>query len=349
MQMEVLDFTRNIKKYADERLFFVYGTESYLIDTACQLIYENCGLELPEFNYTKLEDGAASSQIIENAGKAPVFAEKTLLHIKNSELFEGKAAEQKALIDFLDEIPETSIVIFSFWGSDDAKLIERSSIPLKKLDKRKALYKALCEKAFIVAANPLPPQTLRAWVLSTAKKKGLKLDPRDADFLSYICAPDMYSIMNELDKLKALGKEAPDAEDISSIASHTTEYSVFMFHDLMMKKDYNAAFELLHTIETEEKNFVGLVASLASKFRLMYMAKSSLSLGYSQAEAARQITEKTGTKPYPAKLAAQECKSFSLEALRRSFRLLLDYDITQKSSTSPEDFRIFALKLYSGL
>ena len=348
--MEVLDFTRKSKEYSAERLFFVYGSESYLIDIACKQITANAGIELPELNHTKLESDAAADEIIDNALRAPMFSEKRLVHIKNRELFaDGKSAALKELCDLLGDIPETTVLLFSFHGSDDQKILDRTQMPLQKLDKRKSLYKTLTEKAFIITANPLSEAMLRTWILSTAKKKGLILNNQTVDFLSYICAPDMYSIMNELDKLASLGIPEPSADDILSICSHTTEYSIFLFHDYMIAKNYEKAFDLLQTIYTEEKSFIGLTASLSNKFRLMYMAKSSLNLGYSAQTAADQLSKKAGIKAYPARLAVQECRGFTLENLKRSFKLLLDYDISQKSSTTPEDFRIFSLKLYTGI
>ena len=101
----------------------------------------------------------------------------------------------------------------------------------KKLDKRKALGKALNKLGFLVDCISLKDYQLNDWIVNQGLDKGLKIKPKAAILLSEFIGNDLSSISSAISKLEVL------------VAKDKT-IDVNLVHDnIGFSKDYNI-FEL---------------------------------------------------------------------------------------------------------
>ncbi len=346
---DVTEFLKEKKEGELKSLYFITGAENYLIDTAVKAVAADPAFGDAHFNVSRFDRNSQRDEIEEAVFKAPFFSDRRLVIVKDCQYFASAGAkEREKLIAVLDDIPETAAVIFTFFGADDQR--KSDSLKPAKIDKRNALYKKLMKDAFLIAADPLGPDVLKKWLISSARKQGVRLTSMTADLMLGICDNSMYGLLSEIDKLKNTGIPEPGYDDIIDTVSHTTDYNIFVIQDSMYRRQYKKAFDVIDQVWAEERSFIGLTAALAGRFRLLYMAKRALMAGSSQYKAEESLIKIGGAAPYPAKLAVKEARQFSDEALEKSFRLILEQDIKQKSEViSPEDFKLFILRLYRGL
>ncbi len=346
---DVTGFLKEKKEGELKSLYFITGAENYLIDAAVKAVAADPAFGDGSFNVSRFDRNSQRDEIEEAVFKAPFLSDRRLVIVKDCQYFASAGAkEREKLIAVLDDIPETATVIFTFLGTDDLRTADLYQVP--KIDKRNGLYKKLMKDAFVITAEPLTAQVLKRWLISSARKNGVRLTSVTSDLMLGICDNGMYSLLSEIDKLKNTGIPEPGYDDITETVSHTTDFNLFMIQDHMMKRQYDKAFKIIDQVWEDERNFIGLTSALAGKFRLLYMAKRALMAGSSQYKAEESLIKIGGAAPYPAKLAVREAGQFSDEALEKSFRLILEQDIKQKSEViSPEDFKLFILRLYRGL
>ena len=346
---DVTGFIKERKNGELKSLYFIMGAENYLIDAAVKAVAADPAFGDAGFNVSRFDKTSQRDEIEEAVFKAPFFSDRRLVIVKDCQYFASAGAkEREKLIAVLDDIPETTTVIFTFFGTDDLRKAE--SLKVTRIDKRNALYKKLMKDAFLITADPLGPDVLKKWLISSAKKQGVRLTSVTADRMLAICDSSMYGLLSEIDKLRNTGIPEPGYDDITDTVSHTTDYNIFVIQDSMYKRQYKKAFDVIDQVWADDRSFIGLTSALAGKFRLLYMAKRALMAGSSQYKAEESLIKIGGAAPYPAKLAVREAGQFPLEALEKSFRLILEQDIKQKSEViSPEDFKVFMLRLYRGL
>ena len=327
--MEVAEFLKTIGEYKEGQLFFLYGTEDYLRETALERLMEQFPYANREMNVDSREGKATAAEIRAVCEQLPCFAGCRVVLLHNLELFEK--GEAKPLTEYLGQAPATTKIVFLLDHMPDA---------------RRALYKYLEKNAVCVQAKPLKEGELVRWVVTSARRRKLKLSREDAGFLVERSGTDMRTLLHELDKFAALGRTEVSREDIEALASRTTEYDTFSFHRLMLERKYEAAFGILREIARSRPEYMKFLGLIASKFTPMVLAKTCLNAGYSESAAAAELVKRAKLKRYPAELAVRECKHFTVQQLRRSIALLDEYDLALKSGGVDEGWQPMMLKIY---
>ncbi|MEX1307682.1 MAG: DNA polymerase III subunit delta, partial [Eubacteriales bacterium] len=132
----------------------------------------------------------------------------------------------------------------------------------------------------------------------------------------------------EIEKIASYVKgDKIKTSDVVKIASQSLEYNVFKAHDLLMKKETAEALRLLNDVLETEKSPFGVMGLIAAKFRAMYKARALIDAKYPQDKAIKLI----GGHPYVAKMALQDARSFSAEALMDGINTLAKLDYLYKT------------------
>ncbi len=327
--MDVTDFLKNIKNYKDSRMFLIAGEENYLRDTAVEKLLEILPFGSRELNCARITGKADLAAIRAACEQLPCLADCRVVMLEDLDFFEK--GDAKGLIEYLGQASPTTRIVF---------------ICRKMPDARRSLYKYLEKNAVVVQAGELKDSELIRWILATAKKKKCRISKEDAQFLCEMAGRDMYTLQHEIDKFAMLGKGEVTRDDLEALASRTTEYDTFSFHKLMLEEKYEQAFAILAEISRSGQEYLKFLGLIASKFTPMYMAKSCLNAGYSEREAAGELMSRAGIKKYPAELAVQECKKFTIRQLRDAIRLLEKADLTIKSGGADEGCQPTLLRIY---
>ncbi|MDD5377480.1 MAG: DNA polymerase III subunit delta [Candidatus Gracilibacteria bacterium] len=167
---------------------------------------------------------------------------------------------ESIILEALDQIPETTVVLFV------------STEP----DKRKALYKKLLTIATLKEYEKLEGNALREYI----RKRLPHIDVTALVRLIEYTGADINRIESEIDKLSLYKQDGwITEEDIKTTVIPTIETSVFTLTDAVFVLDNSLAYrELLNILETHNIHYV--FSTLMSTIRTFLYAAKLLSSGY---------------------------------------------------------------------
>jgi len=126
--MSYKELMNSIKKNEIKNIYLFYGEEAYLINNALEKLKKN--LVDPSFeqlNFIILEGKEISAEkIVDACETLPFMAEKKLIYVKGSDIFQGKSKvlseeQEKYMVNYIKEIPSSTTVVFYGTSSVDTR------------------------------------------------------------------------------------------------------------------------------------------------------------------------------------------------------------------------------------
>ncbi len=321
--MKAEEFLKNTDKYANERIFLIYGDQDYLKDMCVKKLMELFGAD--DMSAARFEGPPMSADLIGALQNISFFSPYSTV-IADS-LPEGNEAER--VMSFLQELPDYSRLIFSLKNAPD---------------KRKSFVKKLLKICVEIEAKE--GADLPAWIVAEGKRQGIKISKDGAEHMIHIAGEDMYTLKSEINKLSFLGKKEITLEDIEENVSKGTDYNIFLLNTLMLEGQYDRGFALANQIIREEKSAIPLVALLSGRFYQMYLARCCLDAKMSAFNAAEELQKSAGINKYAAKYVINDAKRLSAQRLKEGVRLLAKYDAALKTGGADEGIEYILTKLY---
>ncbi|MGI6664664.1 MAG: DNA polymerase III subunit delta [Christensenellaceae bacterium] len=328
--MQASEFLKKIKSLDLPHIYLIIGEEAYMADRVKEALYASFGMQNEGLNETIYREKMTREALQQACLQAPAFSPVRMVYIEEVDI-----SDPTLMMDsLLPMIPKETIVLLRY---------------VKQPDMRKAVYKKAREMSMVIEAEAPKGNALVTWVISTAKKEGIALTKQLAEILLEITGSDMYTIQNEIKKIKQNGIAAPTLTDLKTLLSTTTEYDVFQFHNDMMDKNYLAALEIFEKIKKSRSELIRFIGLLVSKFTPMYMARMCLDAGWNDAKTAAALVERTRMKPYPARLAVRDAKPFSEQQLKAAIGMLQDMDSYLKTGYPMIVFEAAFLRMYGAV
>ena len=217
---EVKQIVTDIKKGNTKPIYFLMGEEPYYIDKISDFIEENV-LEEEEkgFNQMVLYGRDVSvDDIIGNAKRYPMMAERQVVIVKEAQ---DLSRTIEKFVSYAENPQPTTILVLNY--------------KYKKLDKRKALFKAISKVGVVYESKKLYENKVAEWIRRVLSGQNYSISPKAAQMLVEFLGTDLSKINNELEKLKII---LPEGTQISP--EHIEE-------NIGISKDYNN-FELRKAI-----------------------------------------------------------------------------------------------------
>lgn len=308
----LLKLKQSLKDGKLEPLYLFFGEESYLKE-----LYENKIKALvpdggfPDFNYIKFEGADNELSDFDDAWESfPVMTDKKLIIIKDSGIFNRPNEEVK-----------------SFW-QEKFKRVSSDTVVIfdeTKVDKRSVTYKALTKNGSAVEFDYLSESDLVTWVNKQALNAKRKMSKDTAHYFINVCDRGINSLQNEFNKLLDYCDGEITKTDVDKVVSKSLEVQVFDLTDAIMRRDANAAMEVVSGIRTSNESALGILYLIDATVEKMLKAK--LLTG----ENIRDAAAKLGTAPFIAGKYMDSAKGFSEKALiRMAMRIPeIDYEIKQ--------------------
>ena len=325
--MQALEFINSISQLQEKNLFLLYGEEHYLIDQCKEALLKAFAIPFPEMNLAVLKENVIFAEVKNACLQAPCFADYRAVILEDVDVSEKTFSFEK----ILEVLPEQTKLVLYY---------------SKKPDMRKAVYKEIKKKAVCAEGDSLKEDALLKWLISSAKKEGIRLVKPVAELLIEICGSEMYALKNELEKLKYAQIFQPTEEDLRKIVAGSREYDIFNFHNAMMAENYSEAFNVFEKLRRDRSALMGFIGLLVSKFSPMYMARQCADAGMNDRQIAERLSEATGIKHYPAVFAARDCRDFQLEQIRRALQELEQADRALKTGGKLPEYKLMFLKIY---
>lgn len=214
---EVKALVADIKKGHIKPIYFLMGEEAYYIDKISDFIEDNLLDEAEKgFNQMVLYGRDVTiDDIVSNAKRYPMMAERQVVIVKEAQ---DLSRTIEKLASYAENPQPTTVLVINY--------------KYKKIDKRKALYKAINKNGSVVfESKKLYDNQVPDWIRRVLKGQGYDISPKAAQMLVEFLGTDLSKINNELNKLKIV---LPQGTQITP--EHIEE-------NIGISKDYNN-FEL---------------------------------------------------------------------------------------------------------
>ena len=331
--MKLEAFRKSLKDGQPERCYILFGQERYLREHyARELRQTGLGSDDDPFNLRQYEGKNLDlTELREAVDAYPSFAERTMIEVRDYDLFQGAEDERKQLISILKELPEYCCLVFLY-----------DTLEYKPDKRKKNLYDAIRNYAVNVEFPVQGQGELTRWVIRhfAAQKKEISRD--DAAYLIFLCGSLMEGLLNEIGKIAVYAKSSRiTREDIDAAAVPVVEAQTFKFTDALAAKRYEEAAELMHKLFQLNTEPIAINAMLGSQLRKLYAASLIKEAGMELSD----LMDILGGSEYACRQYLRICGGFSSAWYRNGLRRCAEADMRLKSSSGDPNSILISLFL----
>lgn len=292
-------------------VYLFHGPEEYFKDFYCnKLKAQTVGDDV--LNYTKYTTKTDPLDIIEICNGFPMFAELKMVVVCESEYFTGKN-ESEDLIEFISQIPETTILIF------------RET----KVDKRSKLYKAVINNGVVFSCERQKPEMIVKLLAKAAKSKKRAISQDAAQLMIMGIGNDMERLLSELEKLSLLTDEGEviTEDTVREACALSLSSKIWDLTDAIASNNREKAYIYLKALLDSREPAEMILFSITKNFINLYNTKSLHEEGYNYAKIASVL----GIQEFVARKACQQAVRLTKQLLSHKIEYCLDMDERTKS------------------
>lgn len=266
--MEFDQVLSDLKAQKYKPLYFLTGDEDYFIDKITQFIEDKVLNETDKaFNQTVLYGkDVQSAQILENAKRFPMMAEKQVVIVKEAQ----HVKDIEKLAEYANNPLETTILAIAY--------------KQKKVDGRtkggKDFLAAVKKHGILFESKALYENQLPVWISNMVKKHGFTISDNSSRMLSEYLGNDLSKIEGEIEKLMInLPKGTLIQEDIiEKYIGISKEYNNFEYQKAIAYRDSSKAFKMADYLSKHQKEVhllstISILFSYFSKILAIHLSK----------------------------------------------------------------------------
>ncbi len=309
------DFVKKIVVHSNQKIYFIFGEEIFLVDDVVKKIKKNVLKEGTEdFNLNVFFGQEASAEVvIEALSQFPIMSNQRLVILR--EFQDLKAKDQEALSVYFDQFLETSVLV----------------IVSSRVDKRKKIFKKLSQIGLCIECKPPPVHQIASWINYLGKQQGLQLSDLIVKQIQWKVGSCLLELNNELKKLSQFlgNKNQPTTEDVNQVISESRIENIFNLSEAIGKGDRNLALILLSNLLDNGQNEVAALALVTRHIRILLIIKSGLRFGFGKQE----LCSKIGIPQFYYNDYYNQTKLWSEKKLKDTMQKLVKTDKALKSSS----------------
>ena len=292
--MSLSTLTDNIKNRTFKRCYLLFGAEPFMIRH-----YKNALINSVIGNGDKMNLSTFTGKITdinsikELAQTLPFFSDYRLILVENSGLF----SSANELSDYIDKIPESSVIIFS--ETD--------------VDKRTKLYKAVNKTGCVVEFEVQKEQDLVNVIIKKFAADNIPLSPELAKYFVARIGTSMDELFSEADKLISYvyEKRSVTKEDIDKVCARQLTDKIFDIMDYMGRKDRENAITYYLDLIGLQESPVKILSLINNHFTRLYNVKNLTAEGKSG-----EIASLLKLPPFFVKKYIEQANNFSFDKLK---------------------------------
>lgn len=227
--------------------------------------------------------------------------------------FEGLKPD-KALLELLASAPVTVAILDEAPPATRLKLYEKSG-------------------EVVASAAPSKPGDVTGWVVTRAKRMGLRLERDAAGYLAEVFGADLAGIAGELNKLELLGGPL-DRERVQGVVGREPPGDSFaMLGAATAGRPGEAVLQLRRLLASGEDPF-RLLGAVVWQYSLI---ARTVGLLQEQGRVSDTVAaQRLGVKPFPAKKALDVARRLNEARIRAHLGAILDADLAMKRGLDPQ-------------
>lgn len=325
-------------------IYVYYGEDDFSTAEALQHLVEAIGTDdLRESNLTQM---TASEFTIERFGSSamvvPFLADRRLVIIRGllgagEEQRTGRRGRRPAnekppggdIVPLLEQLPVTTDVVFIEGRIGGSNPVLRS---IRELGP---------ERVTIKEFPALRRDSLANWVRQRVREKGAAIESAAVAELVEAVGDNLWAMDSEIEKLSIYSTGRPiTAEDVVAMVSTNREANVFDLVDAIMARRPNVALRAMDNLLNDGAGGTYLISMIARQARMLAIAQELMRNNVPQNEWAPRL----GTaSDFVVRKTSEQARRFTPEAVVSLYRLLVQADVSMKSSDSTEELALTEL------
>lgn len=300
-------------------IYFIYGPESYLANTALSRIKDYVtkmageGLEPDRFSGRS----STPSDIISCAETIPMFCGHRLIIVTEADSLKDAEAFEK----YFNKPSKTTTLVFTAENADG----------------RTKFVQLALSKGAVIECKSLYDDKLPGWIRMEASSRGRIISIEAASIIADLVGNNLGELSSALDKIIFyIGqKKTIDTKDVETVLTETGRKSVFELTDAVGGRNLKEALRLLKRLMDFHESEIMILSMLARHWRILIKAREALSSrsGYDRYAMPKLL----GINPFFVDGYVKQAKLFSPKELKSGFKKLYSTDKLLKSSKLPKE------------
>ena len=325
--MNYKDIIRNIKDKNFENIYLLYGREYYLIENAIKNFKESLNESMIDFNLDIIDGKEILlDQLLSSIETLPFMDDKKITIVKDFELLKGKRknfseGDEKYFIDYLDNISDSTVLVFVVYGD---------------VDKRKKIVKKIQEKGIVYNCDKISDMDLFKWTKRKFEGFGTKIENSQ---VMYFIESQGYrdknsdktlsDLENEINKISSfVGKDNQVTNEvIDRLSQKKIENDIFKLIDYIGEKNSSSAIKILNDMIEEGESVLGIFAMISRQFKTVLQVKQ-LQL---EGRSINDICQMLNVRQFVVNKALKQSRNFSNEVIIDMLNFILENDFKIKN------------------
>lgn len=310
---DVKQLVTDIKNGHLKPIYFLMGEESYYIDKISDYIESNVLAEDEKgFNQMTLYGRDITiDDIVSNAKRYPMMAERQVVIIKEAQ---DLSRNIEKLVSYANNPQPTTVLVVNY--------------KYKKLDKRKALYKAINKVGVIYESKKLYENQVADWIRRVLAPKNYTISPKASQMLVEFLGTDLSKISNEIEKLQIILPKGSQItpELIEENIGISKDYNNFELRKAIGERNVIKAHKIVNYFAENPKDnpMVVTVTLLFSYFsQLLHFH------GLSD-KSPRHVASALRVNPYFVNDYVVAARNFPMRKVSAVIALLREFDVKSK-------------------
>jgi DNA polymerase III subunit delta len=251
---EVKQLVTDIKNGNIKPIYFLMGEEPYYIDRISEYI-EDTILSEEEKGFNQMVmygRDVTIEDIVSNAKRYPMMADRQVIIVKEAQ---DLSRTIENLTSYANNPQTTTVLVVNY--------------KYKKIDKRKALYKAVNKIGVVYESKKLYENQVADWIRRILASKKYTISPKAAQMLVEFLGTDLSKINNELEKLQIILPKGSDItpEAIEENIGISKDYNNFELQKAIGERNVLKAHKIVHYFaENPKDNPMVVTVSLLFNF-----------------------------------------------------------------------------------
>ena len=321
------DIIRNIKSKNFENIYLLYGREYYLIDNAIKNLKESLNESMLDFNLDVIDGKEVFlDQLLSSVETLPFMDDNKITIVKDFELLKGKRknfseGDEKYFIDYLDNISESTVLVFVVYG---------------EVDKRKKIVKKIQEKGIVYNCDKISDMDLFKW--TKRKFENFETIIENSQVMYFIesqgyreknSEKTLSDLENEIIKISSfVGKENKVTNEIiDRLSQKKIENDIFKLIDYIGEKNSSSAVKILNDMIQEGESVLGIFAMISRQFKTVLQVKQLQIEGVPISDICKRLN----IRQFVVNKALKQSRNFSDDTIIDMLNFILENDFKIKN------------------
>lgn len=310
---EVKQLVTAIKQGDIKPIYFLMGEEAYYIDKISDFIEDNILDETEKgFNQMVLYGRDVTiDDIVSNAKRFPMMAERQVVIVKEAQ---DLSRTIEKLAKYAENPQPTTVLVINY--------------KYKKIDKRKALYKAINKVGVVFESKKLYENQVPDWIRRVLKGQGYDISPKAAQMLVEFLGTDLSKVNNELSKLKIVLPKGTQItpEHIEENIGISKDYNNFELRKAVGERNAVKAHKIAKYFADNPKDnpMVVTVSLLFSFFNQLLHLHGMVD------KSPRSVASALRVNPYFVNEYLTAARNYPMKRVSSIIALLREFDVKSK-------------------